>query len=72
MSKPRYEIQTGSGKSAYVTVATSTRLAEAYARYAGVDVLGTDRKRLLRNGKVLVRQQGDDRQQRLDFSEEAS
>ena len=67
MSTPRYEVQTGSGKSAYVTCATATRFTEAWAEYAKIHTPG--RKRLLRNGVVLVRDRGDDQQQTINFEE---
>ena len=67
MSTPRYEIQTGSGKSAYITQSTATRLIEAFKRYDETPVHPSERKRLLRNGKVLLRQQGDGNQHTLDL-----
>lgn len=56
---PTYEVQVARGKEAYETRSTSTRFVEAWRLYDALPTTNAHRKRLLRNGHILLRQIGE-------------
>lgn len=54
-----YEVQVAHGNHAYQTQSTSVRFVEAWRLYDAVETTNAHRKRLLRNGHVLLRQIGN-------------